>query len=229
MKKIGIIGGVGWPSTVDYYRLISEASNKHFKNYSCPPILIYSLNFEEIKGFHFKKAWEETVPLLVEAAQALERAGADFILIASGTTNIPFRAVQAHVQIPILNIVQPTAEEVLNCGLKKIILLGTKATMEHAFFRSELEKKGLEVVVPNEDEREVIHRVIYEELCANVIRIESKVAYIKIVERLVKEGAEGLIMGCTEIPLLISQADFNVPVFNMSELHGLKAFEKSIS
>lgn len=229
LKKIGIIGGVGWPSTVDYYRLICENSNRHFRNHTLPPILIYSLNFEEIKAHHFEKAWDATIPSLVEAGQALERAGADFVLIASGTTNIPYEKVQAQLNIPILSIVKPSAEAIQKKGLKKVALLGTKATMEHPFFSGELNKFGLEVLVPDLEDREEVHRIIYEELCSNLIYEASKQSYIEVVNRLIRRGAEVLVLGCTEIPLLISQEDFSIPVINMSELHTEAAFQASLA
>ncbi|MBI5414886.1 aspartate/glutamate racemase family protein [Candidatus Peregrinibacteria bacterium] len=228
MKKIGLIGGVGWPSTIDYYRIINQEANKKFGNLCSPEILIYSLNFEPLMRLQYQGKWEESAQVLIQAAQSLEKAGADCVLICSVTTNIPSKRVQEKISIPLLSIITPCARIIQKMGLKTVGLLGTKATMGHSFFRDGLSKFGISVITPDESERNVIHKVIYNELCKNEIKSESREKYLKIINALVSVGAEGVILGCTEIPLLISSADVNIPSFDITHLHALEAFNFAI-
>lgn len=229
MKNIGLIGGVGWPSTIDYYRIISEEANKKAGDLSSPNILIYSVNFEPLKRLQLSGQWEKTVPILSDAAVNLEKAGADFILICSGTTNISSHGVQESVSIPIIDIVEPTAVVIGKMGIKTVGLLGTKPTMEHPFFQSRLAEFGIKALVPNESDRGLIHDVIYQELCLNIVRKESKREYLRIVESLIELGVEAIILGCTEIPMLISPSDITVPVFDIAKLHALWAVDRAVA
>lgn len=224
MKKIGLIGGVGWPSTVDYYHIINGLSNREFRSLESPEILIYSLNFEPLRKLQYENRWPETTIILGNAARSLEKAGADFILICSVTTNIPCDDVQKFVKIPVISIADPVAHEIQRNHLDVVALLGTKATMEHPFFASKLAQYGIKVIVPERDERTVIHDIIYDELCHNIVRPESKKKYLDIVHSLLYRGALGVILGCTEIPMLISPDDLSVPVFDVTRLHAEEAF-----
>ncbi len=228
MKSIGIIGGVGWSSTIYYYKLINEKANELNDNLSAPNIHINSLDFEPLKELQLSEKWNDTVPILSNAASELEAAGADFILIASATTNISCKEVENNLSIPLLDIVEPTAKAICSNGIKKIGLLGTKPTMEHSFFRSRLIDFGISTIVPSSKNRQFIHDVIYNELCRDIIKKSSKEKYLRIVENLVSKGAEGIILGCTEIPLLIGQKDIAVPIFDIAKLHALEALNLAL-
>ena len=229
MKTIGIIGGVGWSSTVYYYQLINEKANKQSGDLSSPNILINSLNFEPLKKLQLSEEWGKTVPVLVNAARSLEDAGADFVLIASATTNIPYKKIRRAIKVPLLDIIEPTAKAINAAGIKKVGLLGTKPTMEHSFFRSRLNDFGISAIVPSDSDRQSVHEIIYDELCKDLIMANSKMKYLKIIKKLVDRGAQGIILGCTEIPLLIRSNDVDVPVFDIAKLHALAALNIALT
>lgn len=228
MKKIGLIGGVGWPSTIDYYRIINEEANKRFGNLASPPVIIYSVNFQPLIKLQYSNQWLKSAQILGQAARALEKAGADMILICSATTNIAAGMTQKYVKIPIINIAEVTAKEIQRHRLKKVLLLGTKATMEHRFFRSELAKFAIHCVVPSKTDREIIHQVIYDELCFNKVKPASKRKYLKIIDKFINQGIEGVILGCTEIPMLISPKDLDIPTFDITKIHALEGLKQAM-
>lgn len=228
MKKIGLIGGVGWPSTIDYYRIINEVANKKFGNLTAPEVIIFSVNFEPLIKLQYANELKKAAAFLGKAARSLEAAGADMILICSATTNIAADLTQKYVKIPIINIAAATGWEIKKRGLKKVLLLGTKATMEQRFFRSELAKFNIDCVVPNKKDRNIIHRIIYDELCFNKIKASSKQKYLQIINLWIEQGIEGVILGCTEIPMLISQNDLSVPVFDIAKIHALEGLRLAL-
>ena len=229
MKTIGLIGGVSWTSTVEYYRLLNELTSQRTGGSHCARVVLYSLDFGEVERIHHEERWEEATKLLVEAAEALKAAGADFILICSNTMHIGADAVQKGTGLPLLHIADVTGDAIKGRGLKRVGLLGTKFVMERDFYRKRLEEKfGLEVLLPDERGRNVVHRVIYEELCRGVIAEGSRTAYLEIVEGLTQRGAEGIILGCTEITLLLKPEDISVPVFDTTRLHAEAAVRMAL-
>ena len=233
MKVIGIIGGVSWASSLDYYKLMNEMVRDRFGSLYSANILMYSIPFKEFSDQErLAEAgdWKPIIYMMTESALRLERGGADFIVIASNTMNSTIDELEKHVKIPILHIADATGEKIKEQKLKKVALLGTKFTMEHKFYKERLHDKfGLEVVVPKLEERDYINKVIFDELCNNYIVEESKVQYLKIINRLIKdEGVEGVILGCTEIPMLVKQEDVSVPVFNTTVIHSEAAVKYSI-
>lgn len=232
-KTIGIIGGVSWASSIEYYRLMNEMVRDELGGVNSAKILMYSIEFGEFskqERLADKGDWAPLEKTLIDAAQRLERGGADFIVIASNTLNSRAGLLSAHVKIPILHIAEATGAKVKQQGVGTVALLGTSYTMEQNFYRDILEKKyGLKVVIPNQRERDEINKVIFDELCAARIKKTSKERFLAIIDRLVKaEGAEGIILGCTEIPLLIKQDDVEVPVFDTTAIHAAAAVRYSL-
>ncbi len=234
MKTIGIIGGVSWVSSVEYYRLMNEMVNKQLGGLHSAKILMYSLEFGDFskeERLAENGNWTALNETMLDAAQRLKRGGADFIVIASNTMNALSDDIQEKVQLPVLHIADATGEKVNKSGIKTVALLGTKCTMEQDFYRDRLEKKyGLKVVIPNDTEREYINSVIFDELCAGKIYNESRKRFVQIINRLVDEdGAQGVILGCTEIPLLIKQNDVKVPVFDTMTIHAEAAVKYALN
>ncbi len=223
MKTIGIIGGVSWVSSIEYYRLLNEMVGQKLGGLHSAKLLMYSIEFGEFseqERLAEKGDWNTLNKTIIDAAQRLKRGGADFIIIASNTVNSRADYIQETVGLPVLHIADATGEKVNESGIKTVALLGTKYTMEQDFYREHLEKFGLNVLIPNETERDIINTVIFDELCAGKFYNSSKEKYIQIINRLVnEEGAEGVILGCTEIPLLIKQEDVSVPVFDTTAIH----------
>ena len=233
MKVIGIIGGVSWASSIDYYKLMNEMVRDRFGSLYSANILMYSIPFKEFSDQErLAEAgdWKPIINMMIESAKRLERGGADFIVIASNTMNSTIEELEKHVKIPFLHIADATGEKIKEKGLKKVALLGTKFTMEHKFYKERLQNKfGLEVVIPSLEERDYINKVIFDELCNNYIVVDSKVQYLKIINRLIKEeGVEGVILGCTEIPMIVKQEDVLVPVFNTTVIHSEAAVNYSV-
>ena len=234
MKTIGIIGGVSWVSSIEYYRLMNEMVRDELGGVYSAKILMYSIEFGEFskqERLAQQGDWRFLEKTMIDAAQRLERGGADFIVIASNTMNSTADLIEANVKIPVLHIADATGKKVNEQGIKTVALMGTTYTMEHNFYRDHLENKfGLKVVTPNKTERDYINTVIFDELCAGSFTKESKQQFIRIIDRLVKEdGAEGVILGCTEIPLLIKQEDINVPVFDTTAIHAEAAVRYSLN
>jgi aspartate racemase len=234
MKIIGIIGGISWESSIEYYRLMNEMVNKELGDLNSAKILMYSIEFgkfSEEERIAEKGDWNLINNTMIDAAERLKNGGADFIVIASNTMNSRDDLIQENVHIPVLNIIDATGETVKESGIRTVALLGTNYTMEQDFYKDKLEKKyGLNVVIPNTTEREYINSVIFDELCAGKFYNESREQFVQIINRLVdEEGAQGVILGCTEIPLLIKQKDVKVPVFDTTYIHSEAAVKYALN
>ncbi|MFC4452628.1 aspartate/glutamate racemase family protein [Deinococcus sonorensis] len=219
MKTIGIIGGMSWTSTAEYYRLLNEQVTAQRGGLESPPILLHSLNFAEVVEMQRSGRWDEAGELLARAGQGLERAGADCLLVATNTMHKVAPAIEAATGIPLLHIADSTAEAIRAAGLTRVGLLATRFTMEQDFYRERLARHGIEVLVPDAEERAEVHRVIFEELCCNVVRPEARSFYQTVMQGLVARGAQGMVLGCTEIMLLVGAGDTTVPVFDTTALH----------
>lgn len=228
MKTIGFLGGMSWESTVTYYQLVNEAVKKALGGYHSAKILLYSVDFAEIEKCQADDDWDKSADILAQAAENLEKAGADFIVICTNTMHKVVPQIQARIGVPILHIAEATAEELTAHSIKRVALLGTKYTMTQAFYREKLEAAGIEVLIPDEKEIEEINRVIYEELCLGVISEQSRKRYLQVIERLGNLGAQGVILGCTEIGLLVQQKDCALPVFDTTKIHAAKAAEMAL-
>jgi aspartate racemase len=226
MKTIGLIGGLSWESSKEYYRIINETVNERLGGLHSAKCILYSLDFAESREIQQTKGWDEMTKILIDTAQRLEAAGADIVLICTNTMHKFMPEIQREIHVPILHIADATATKVLEKGLKKVGLLGTKMTMEEDFYKGRLgEKFGINVLVPDKDERDFIETVIIDELCVGKMNASSKKRFKQIIGKLVENGVEGIILGCTEIPLLIKQEDVNVPIFDTAEIHAKAAVE----
>lgn len=228
MKTIGLIGGMSWESTSLYYKTINEyIKNKLGGLYSAKCIL-YSVNFEEISRLQKSGDWEKCGEILGETAKKLETAGADFIIICTNTMHKVIPEMKKYINIPVIHIAEAAYNRIAPTGIKNIGLLGTKYTMQQDFYKSILIEKGLNVIIPDEEDIEFINNVIFNELCCGEIKAESKKKFLEIVEKLKNKGVEGVILGCTEIVMLISQKDIDIPVFDTTEIHAETAAQLSI-
>lgn len=223
MKTIGLIGGLSWESTTDYYRYINTLVKEKMGGLHSAKCLLYSFDFEEIVALQKAGHWEKATELMINAAKTLEAGGADVVLICTNTMHKMAKEVQASLSIPLLHIAEVTGNKAKEAGLKKVGLLGTMFTMEHVFYKETLLDQGIETIVPEKEDRESVHHIIFDELCKGIILPESKKTYIRIIEKLIDQGAEGVILGCTEIPLLIKQEDSSIPLFDTTFLHAKAA------
>ena len=228
MKTIGLIGGMSWESTVTYYKIINETVKKKLGGLHSAKCILYSVDFQEIEECQANGNWEKSGEILGEAAYNLEKAGADFIVICTNTMHKVVNQIKEKISIPILHIAEMTAEKILEKGLKNIALLGTKYTMEQDFYKSKLIEKGINVIIPDKNDIEIINKVIYDELCLGIINSNSKKKFLEIVDKLRNKGAEGIILGCTEIGLLIKNEDTDVPLFDTAIIHAEQAAMYSI-
>jgi aspartate racemase len=226
VKTIGLIGGMSWESSTEYYRLINEGVREKLGGFHSARSVMYSVDFAEIELFQRQGRWQEAAQILIAAARGVEKGGADFIVICTNTMHKMADEVEIGVQIPLLHIADATAERVKARGLGKIGLLGTKFTMEENFYRGRLEQKhGLKVIVPGAKDREIVHRIIYGELVVGRIRPASKEQYQRVITGLAEQGAEGIILGCTEIGLLVKETDSRVSLFDTTRIHAEAAVE----
>jgi len=228
MDTIGMIGGMSWESSAEYYRLMNEEVKRQLGGLHSAKCILYSVDFQEIEHYQARGDWDKAGQVLGEAAQSLEKAGADFIIICTNTMHKVIDIIQEKISIPILHIADATAHQITEAGLQKIALLGTKYTMEQDFYKARIEGFGIDVLVPQTEERTEINRIIYEELCLGQIETTSKEYYLQVIEDLVNSGAQGIILGCTEIGLLIKQEDVNVAVFDTTVIHARAAVNKAI-
>ena len=228
LKIIGLIGGMSWESTVTYYKIINETVKEKLGGLHSAKCILYSVDFQEIEECQANGNWEKSGEILGEAAYNLEKAGADFIVICTNTMHKVVNQIKEKISIPILHIAEMTAEKILEKGLKNIALLGTKYTMEQDFYKSKLIEKGINVIIPDKNDIEIINKVIYDELCLGIINSNSKKKFLEIVDKLRNKGAEGIILGCTEIGLLIKNADTDVPLFDTAIIHAEQAAIYSI-
>jgi aspartate racemase len=230
LKIIGLIGGMSWESTVPYYRQINETIKHRLGGLHSAKIVLYSVDFHDIERLQHSGDWEAAGAMLAEAARSLEAAGADFLVLCTNTMHKVASSIEAAVAIPLFHIADPTAREIKRAGHSTAGLLGTRFTMEQAFYRDRLsERHGLQVIVPNAKDRDIVHRIIYEELCLGVVLPESRSEYRRIMESLAAQGAEAIILGCTEISLLVSQNDSRVPLFDTTAIHARAAAEEALA
>ena len=229
MKTIGLIGGMSWESSIEYYRIINQTVKARLGGLHSAKSLMYSVDFAEVEILQHQGRWAEAAKMLVEAAQRLENGGADLIVLCTNTMHKVADDMQANIKIPFLHIADATAERVLASRIRTIGLLGTRFTMEEEFYKGRLSQHyGLNVSVPNAQEREIVHRVIYDELVVGKIEPSSKAQYVGIIEQMIGQGAEGIILGCTEIGLLIHQEDSRVPLFDTTRIHAEAAVEYAL-
>ncbi|WP_370280629.1 aspartate/glutamate racemase family protein [Pontibacterium sp.] len=229
MKTIGLLGGMSWESTVGYYRAINEGVKAQLSGLHSAKIAMVSVDFEPIEKLQHAGDWDGTARILVDAAKNVQSAGADFLLICTNTMHKVAPQIEEALEIPLLHIADATAEELLAKGIRKVGLLGTGFTMEQDFYKGRLsEKFGLEVVVPNQADRDIVHRVIYEELCLGKTEADSKAEYLRIIDTLAEQGAEAVILGCTEIGMLVQQQDTQVPLVDTTMIHAQKAVEHAV-
>ena len=223
MKTIGLIGGMSWESTVTYYQIINERINEALGGYHSAKILLYSVDFAEVEAEQRREDWTQVGELLADAARKLERGGADFILLGTNTMHRSCAQIEQAVGVPFVHIADATADALLEKGYRRVALLGTRYTMEQDFIRGRLTRRGLTVDIPEADEREMIHRVIFDELCFGRRLPQSKANYLRVIERMGKAGDEAVILGCTEIGMLVSQQDTAVPLVDTTVVHAERA------
>ena len=225
MKTIGLIGGMSWESSLIYYKIINEYTNKLLGDQNNAKSIMYTVNFEEIEKLQHQNRWNELAEILKEVSLSLEKAGVDFIVICTNTMHKLLPQIEPFINVPFLHIAKATAEEIKKNGIKKVLLLGTKFTMKEDFYKNVLIEKGIDVEIPNEKDMELIHKIIYNELCLGKIQEKSKKIYLEIIK---KHDVEGVILGCTEIGLLISQNDLDIKVFDTTKIHAKKAVEYAL-
>lgn len=224
MKTIGLIGGMSWESTIPYYRQINETIKQRLGGLHSAKIVLYSVDFQEVEALQHAGQWEQAGLLLADVAQRLETAGAEGLVLCTNTMHRVASAIESATRVPLLHIADPTAEAIKRAGVSTVGLLGTRFTMEQDFYRARLEDKhGLTVLTPNTEDRDTVHRIIYDELCLGRIDADSRAAYIEIINRLVENGAEAVILGCTEISLLIEPQHVDIPLFDTTQLHAVHA------
>lgn len=230
MKKLGLVGGISWVSTLDYYRFINEGINEKLGGFNFAECIIYSLNFDDFQRNNVAGNWDATFKLIADACENLKKAGAEAIVLCANTAHAVAERVEEQVQLPIIHIATVTANEINRQGLKKVGLLGTKFTMEMDFYKHKLRENNIDFILPEPQEtRDFIQQTLRDELGKGIIKPETKAAYIKIINQLIEKGAEGIILGCTEIPMIISQADVAVPVFDTTQIHSKAAVEFAVS
>jgi aspartate racemase len=228
VKRIGLIGGMSWESSAEYYRLVNELTRERLGGLHSAECVLYSVDFAEIERLQVQGRWDDAAARLVEAARALEAAGADFVVLCTNTMHKVADTVAAAVAVPLLHLADTTAAAVRAAGIGRVGLLGTAFTMEQDFYRERLAGHGLDVLVPEAEDRALVHRVIYDELCLGVVSPSSRAGYLEVIDRLVGRGAGGVVLGCTEIELLIGQEHVAVPVFPTTRLHAEAAVDLAL-
>jgi aspartate racemase len=230
MKVIGLIGGMSWNSTLEYYRIINESVAQRLGGLHSARLILYNLDFDEIKKAQHENRWDDTVNILVDAGNAVKRAGADFLVICTNTMHKVADDVEEKVGLPLLHIVDVIGDAVRERGLHRIGLLGTRFLMEGHFYQGRLRDRfAIEVLVPGEDDIHTIHQIIYNELCEGKIKASSRRVCADIIDKLVNKGAEGIVLGCTELPLLIQAGDIHAPIFDTTRLHAEAAVNLALA
>jgi aspartate racemase len=230
MKTIGLIGGMSWESSAEYYRVINQETNRRLGGVHSAQCLMWSFDFDAIKHLQHQGEWDKLAEAMKQAAIRLERGGADLLVICTNTMHRLADAVSSAVSLPLLHIADPTAGKIKAAGLQRIGLLGTAFTMEQDFYKGRLQQNhDLDVIVPEEDDRRVVHEIIYKELVLGQIRPESRQAYREIIARLIDRGAQGIILGCTEIMLLVKEEDSAVPLFDTTTIHAVAAVDHALA
>ncbi len=228
MKTIGLIGGMSWESSLEYYRILNEETKKILGQTHSADCLMYSFDFDEVEKLQHRGDWDELTKLMVKRALDLKHGGAECIVICTNTMHLMAGAIKTATSLPLIHIADETGKAIKAKGLNKVLLLGTKFTMEGDFYKEKLNYYEIETMIPNEVDREIIHQIIYNELILGVFSEESREKYKVIIEKLAKEGAEGVILGCTEIPLLIKDADVSISVFDTTDIHAKGAVRYAI-
>ncbi|MFJ9384166.1 aspartate/glutamate racemase family protein [Peribacillus sp. NPDC101481] len=228
MKTIGLIGGMSWESSLEYYRIINEEVKAKLGGLHSAKCILYSVDFEEIERCQAEGDWESSGKLLGDAALSLEKAGAEMILICTNTMHKVIGYIEEKVSLPILHIADSTAKQIQKSKISTVGLLGTKYTMEQDFYKTRIETNGIKVLIPSEEDRKVINKVIYEELCLGEIQQSSRDYYKKVIKGLVDDGAEGIILGCTEIGLLVKPEDSKVPLFDTAVIHAIESVNMAL-
>lgn len=229
MKTIGLLGGMSWESTLSYYKIINEETKKQLGKLHSAKIALKSVDFEPIEVLQHEGNWHATADILTKEALDIQNAGADFLLICTNTMHKVAPTIQKSINIPILHIADATAQQLVKDGIKKVGLLGTAFTMEQDFYKRRLtEQFDLDVVVPLKEDRDTVHKIIYEELCLGKIEDASKRSYIRIINDLQNSGCEAVILGCTEIALLVSQEDVDIPLYDTAEIHAKAAVQEAL-
>ncbi|MFS1510909.1 aspartate/glutamate racemase family protein [Chengkuizengella sp. SCS-71B] len=228
MKTIGLLGGLSWESSAIYYKLINERVKEKLGGLHSAKSMLYSVDFQMFKDLQYEGKWEEATTELINAAKQLEKGGADFLVICTNTMHKMAPEVQDSISIPLLHIADITGEQIKSAGIKKVGLLATNFTMEHSFYKDKLSNYDLEVLVPSETDRKIVHDTIYNELCLGKVDEYSKKQYLDIIKKLINNGAEGIILGCTEITMLINEEDINVPVFDTTKIHAIKSADYAL-
>jgi len=230
MKTIGMIGGMSWESTAEYYRIVNQKVKERLGGLHSAKCVMLSVDFHEIETLQHQNQWDEAGRLMADAAEKVEKGGADFFIICTNTMHKVADFVQQHVRIPLLHIADPTAKKIKAEAIQKIALLGTRFTMMEDFYKGKLVRDhGLEVIIPSDAEMDIIHKVIYNELCLGIVNDASRDQYVEIIDHLVKKGAEGVILGCTEIGLLIKNVDSRIPVFDTTVIHAEAAVDYALA
>ncbi|WP_422090980.1 aspartate/glutamate racemase family protein [Tenacibaculum ovolyticum] len=228
MKTIGLIGGITPQSTIMYYQVLNKLASETFGEKHSAKVVMNAVDFGEISKLQSEDRWDLLATIMVDAAKSLQAAGAHCILICANTMHLTIAEVREAVTIPVIHIAEATGTMILESKLKKVALLGTKYTMEKTFYTDVLKNMGIEAIIPEEEDRTIIHDVIYNELSKGILNEASQKAYIAIIEKLAQKGAEGVILGCTEIPLLVAQKDVSIPVFDTTTIHATAAFKQSV-
>jgi len=228
MKTIGLLGGMSWESTIPYYRLINQRIKERLGGLHSAKIILYSVDFHDIERLQHAGDWDAAGLTLARAARALEQAGADFIVLCTNTMHKVAPAIEGAITIPLLHIADPTASQIRRDGHTKVGLLGTLFTMEQSFYSERLAQQGLEVITPCAEDSATVHRIIYEELCLGQVLLESRTAYQKILTRLAEQGAQAIILGCTEISLLVGPSDASIPLYDTTSIHALAAADEAL-
>jgi len=223
MKKLGLIGGISWVSTIDYYRLINEGINEKLGGLNFAECIIYSFNYAEIKKNNDSNDWDNSLQILSAAGRHLKNAGAAAIVLCANTMHLIADKLEEEIELPVIHIATATADEIKKTKIKKVGLLGTKFTMEYDFFTAKLTAQNIETIIPANEDRDFIHGTIFNELGAGILLPDTKERYLNIINKLIDAGAEGIVLGCTEIPLLIKPEDITAPLFNTTEIHSAAA------
>lgn len=230
MKTIGLLGGMSWESTALYYKQINEEVKKQLGGLHSAKVVIYSVDFDEIEKLQHEGKWDETAKILSEAAKNIQNASADFLVICTNTMHKVAPTIQEHIDIPILHIANATGKKLQEESIKRVGLLGTAFTMKQDFYKDTIQTNfDIEVIVPSEEDIKIVHKIIYEELCLGTIKESSKKEYLRIIDSLSSYGAQGVILGCTEIGMLVSQEDTNIKLFDTTYIHAIEAVNKALN
>ncbi|WP_133408548.1 aspartate/glutamate racemase family protein [Parashewanella tropica] len=230
MKTIGLLGGMSWESTASYYKAINEGVKAKLGGLHSAKICLFSVDFNEIETLQHQGKWDETATILVQAAQSVEAGGADFLLICTNTMHKVASKIESAISIPLVHIADATAEQLIADGITRVGLLGTQFTMQQDFYKNRMTKQfDIEVLVPNEKDQELVHQIIYKELCLGEIHDDSREKYLQIINKLFAQGAEAIILGCTEIALLIQQQHTHIPLYDTTQIHAEQAVKLAIN